>query len=162
MEILDSARFAPTAGNVPSIRLILVSEKEKIKGIAQAAAQEFIAVAPYAVVIYSDNKQMERLYGERGTKMYSRQQAGAAIQNMLLKVTELGLASCWVGAFDSNAIRRILLIPENFEIEAILPIARKHIFFREGRRKKANLKEMIYFNRYGNKTLKREKKIEAR
>lgn len=159
--ILDAARFAPTAGNLPSIRLILVSEKEKIKELAQAAVQDFIAVAPYVIVICSDNTQLKRLYGERGLK-YSVQQAGAAIQNILLKVTDLGLGSCWIGAFDDNAVKRILVIPDNFEVEAILPIARKHIFFREGRRKKAELKEIISFNRHGNKNFKPIRKAEAK
>lgn len=161
-EIVDAARFAPTAGNIPTVRLIVVSDREKIKELAQAAVQDFIAAAPYVIVVCSDNTQMSRLYGERGTAMYSRQQAGAAIQNMLLKVTELGLASCWIGAFDDNSVKRILTIPENFEVEAILPIAKKHIFFREARRKKVNLKDILSFNRYGNKTFKPIKKAEAR
>lgn len=160
-EILDAARFAPAAGNIPSIRLILVSEREKIRELAQAAVQDFIATAPYVIVVCSDNTQVERLYGERGLK-YSRQQAGATIENMLLKVTELGLASCWIGAFDDNSVKRILVLPDNLEVEALLPIAKKHIFFREGRRKKVDLKTILSFDRYGNKTFKPIKKAEAK
>lgn len=161
-EIVESARFAPTAGNVPTIRLVVVSDKERIRQLAQAAVQDFIAVAPYVIVVCSDNTQMTRLYGERGTYMYSRQQAGAAIQNILLKVTELGLASCWVGAFDDNAVKRVLVIPDNMEVEAILPIAKKHILFREARRKKIDLKNMVYFDRWGNKRYRPIRKAEAR
>ncbi|MFH1248653.1 MAG: nitroreductase family protein [archaeon] len=160
--VLDAARFAPSAGNISSIKLVLVSDKSKIKEIAQAAMQDFVAVAPHVIVVCSDNSQLARLYGERGVYMYSKQQAGAAIQNILLKVTELGLASCWVGAFDDNAIKRILTIPDNLEVEAVLPIAGKHILFRESRRKKPELKSMIYFDRWGNKTFKQIRKADAR
>jgi nitroreductase len=161
IEIADAARFTPNAGNIQTVRLVLVSDKDKIRQIAQAAVQDFIAVAPYVIVVCSDNTQVKRFYEERGLR-YSKQQAGAAIQNMLLKVTELGLASCWVGAFDDNSIKRILVIPDSFEVEAILPIAKKPIVFREGRRRKIDLKNILSFDRYGEKTYRPIKKVEAR
>ncbi|MCK4721500.1 nitroreductase family protein, partial [bacterium] len=53
----------------------------------------------YIIVVCSDITQLKRSYGSRA-EMYGRQQAGAVIENILLKVTDLKLASCWVGAFD--------------------------------------------------------------
>ncbi len=161
MAICDMVRYAPFAGNVCTARLVVVSDIEKIKQIAQAAVQDFLAFAPYLLVVCSDNTQVERLYGERG-KRYSRQQAGATIQNMLLKMTELGLASCWVGAFDDNAVKRILAIPNNFEVEAILPVAHKTLFFRFGRRKRQELYNIMFFDRYGQRVAKPPKKAEAK
>jgi len=152
VSILDTSRFAPFAGNICSIRLIVVTDKEKIQQLSEAAKQDFIAVAPVVVVVCSDIKLVMLAYGKRGY-MYSKQQAGAAIQNMLLKITELGLASCWIGAFDDNAIRNILNIPEEIEIEAILPIAHKS-WIREVKRKKTELRDIVFFNRYGNKKRK--------
>ena len=61
------------------------------------------------------------MYGERG-EIYSHQQAGAAIQNMLLTATSLGIDSCWVGAFDEDMIKRVLGIQEYARPQAIIPI----------------------------------------
>ena len=42
--------------------------------------------------------------------------------HMMLEVTDLGLGSTWVGAFDPFKAREIYNIPENLEVAAILPI----------------------------------------
>lgn len=149
VEVLDSARFAPFAGNLCTLRLILVSDKQKIQEIADAARQDFVVKAPALIVVCSDPSIAVNAYNMRGYK-YSRQQAGAAIQNMLLKITELGLASCWIGAFDDNIIKGILGIPENMEAEAILPLANKSVI-REAKRKEISLNNILFFEHYGNK-----------
>lgn len=40
---------------------------------------------------------------------------------MMLKITELGLGSVWVGWFNPILIKKILEIPEEYEISSILP-----------------------------------------
>ena len=74
---------------------------------------------------------------------------------MLLKITDLGLASCWIGAFYDEAVKRILGIPEEIEVEAIIPISKKPVFARESKRKNIDLKEIIHFDRYGQKIMKK-------
>lgn len=149
VEVLDAARLAPFAGNLCTLRLILVSEKQKIQEIAYAARQNFIANAPALIVVCSNPEIAVNVYSMRGFR-YSRQQAGAAIQNMLLKITDLGLASCWVGAFDDNKIKAILGIPQEIELEAILPVAHKAMI-REAKRVKVPLSNILYFEHYGRK-----------
>ncbi len=41
---------------------------------------------------------------------------------MLLKAVDLGLASCWIGAFDENAVREALDIPAARTPVAIMPV----------------------------------------
>ncbi len=121
-DIMNSARMAPCAGGIFSVRLILVEDKNVKKKIAEAClGQNFIVDSSYVVVVVSERKQTERLYGKYAS-VALRQQAGAAIQNMLLKATELKLACCWVGSLDEQALKRILRVPENVDIEAVIPI----------------------------------------
>jgi nitroreductase len=149
VEVLDSATYAPFAGNLCTLRLILVSDKQKIQQVADAARQDFIVKAPVLIVVCSDPEIAVNAYNTRGHR-YSRQQAGAAIQNMLLKITDLGFASCWIGAFDDNMIKGILGIPENVEVEAILPLAHKSVI-REMKKSKIPLHNILYFEHYGRK-----------
>ncbi len=122
-EICEAGMHTPMAGNIFTVKFIIVSEKEKIKLLADAAQQPFIAEVPYVVVVYSKLDQIVSSYGERG-KIYSRQQAGAAIENMLLRATDLGLGTCWVGWFDEGLVKRILKIPDSFQVEALLPLGK--------------------------------------
>mgnify|MGYP001953254937 CR=1 FL=1 len=76
---------------------------------------------------------------------YTKQQAGAAIENMLLKITDLGLASTWTGAFSEITIRNALKIPDNINIEAILPIGYPTKKHKTKSNPKPPLEERVFF-----------------
>jgi nitroreductase len=146
MEAIDASSKAPLAGNLPCLKYILVSDKKLIKELAEACQQEFIEKVHYIVVVCTDKKFLEKSYYERA-EMYIRQEAGAAIENFLLKIVDLGLASCWVGAFSDETIKRILKIPDNIQIEALLPVGYEF----EGTEKKSrpNLESTMYYDGWG-------------
>jgi len=96
-------------------------------------------------------------YGEQG-KIYCRQQAGAAIQNFLLAIHEKGLATCWVGSFVERLVKETLKIPENIDVEAILPIG--YEFDKSQKRKsKIGLDNILYFNKFKNSKMKEPKMV---
>jgi len=148
---IEAATKAPLAGNVKSIKYILVSDKEKIKALTVAAQQEFFENVDYVIVVCSDKTSLVRSYYKRG-EIYSRQQAGASIENLFLKLTERGLATCWVGAFSDETVKRILKIPDNIDVEAIFPIG-----YELGKTKqetKAELDNVLFFDEWKNKFMK--------
>ena len=100
-------------------------------------------------------------YGEQA-ETFVRQQAGAAIQNFLLRLTEEGLATCWTGHFVDNMIKRILEIPEDIDIEALFTIgyASKAIGQQKDR-KDVDIDTILYFNKYKNKKMIPVKKLEV-
>jgi len=158
IKAIDAANSAPLAGNIFTNKFILVIDKEKINQLAEAAQQAFIADADYVVVVCSDNKRLVTSYYERGKK-YAIQQAAAAIENFLLKITDLGLASCWVGAFSDNSVRKILGIPDEIEVEAILPIG--YEMGKANPPEKPNLDRILFFERWKKKYMEPLKKPEA-
>jgi len=151
VSIIEAATLAPSAGNIFSVRIILVKDQEKKNKLAEAALNQlFIAEAPYILVVCSDPSQVVASYGKRG-EMYTAQQAGAAIENMFLKITDLELDTCWIGAFDENAVKRILAIPNHVKVEAMMPIGKgeEEISLKKRiERKKIDVKHITFFNRY--------------
>jgi len=149
--IIGAAALAPSAGNISTVRIIVVNDPKLKEKLAEAALnQQFVSEAPYVLVVCSDTEQVVRSYGKRG-EMYSAQQAGAAIENMFLKATELGLDICWIGAFDEGTVKRVVHIPVDIKVEALLPIGigeekkiKKHV-----ERKKIDIKHITFFNGYG-------------
>ncbi|MBU3913525.1 MAG: nitroreductase family protein [Nanoarchaeota archaeon] len=162
IEAIDAANKAPLAGNIYALRFILVDDKEKIKEMAEASQQKFIEQANYVFAVCTDKTSLVKSYDERG-EIYARQQAGAAIENFLLKIVELGLSSCWVGAFVDDEVKRILEIPndnENLQVEALLPVG----YEMPGHKlkpKDANLDNILWFNKWKNKYMKEPNKPEA-
>jgi len=147
-EICDAARLAPLAGNIAYLKIIVVSNKSKIKELAQASQQPFIADAPYVLVLCSDKSHVLKSFPDVGER-YIKQQAGAAVENMLLRITDLKLASCWIGWFDDNEIKRIFKIPARVDIEALIPVA--HPIKEPGKIYKQNLGQILYYDTWNNK-----------
>ena len=152
---IDAAARAPLAGGISSIRYVLVSDEKKIRELAEAAQQNFIADAPYVIVVCTDKKDLVKSYYKRG-EMYARQQAGAAIENLFLKLVDLGLATCWIGAFSDETVMRIVDIPESFDIEAMLPVG--YELGKSKPRLKPNLDRVLSFDIYGTTPKKFEAK----
>lgn len=158
LECIDSMRYAPMAGNNFSLKFILVNDPEKIRKIAEYSEQDFIASAEFVVVVCTVPTRTKIAYEERGEK-YLKQQAGAAIQNFLLKITEAGLATCWVGHFYDDKIKYFLKIPDNVEIEALFPIG--YALEKPKKKETVNFDSVMYFEQYGNKKMSNQKRINA-
>lgn len=159
IECIDSARYAPMAGGIYSLKFILVDDKETIQKLADSAQQQFISKAKFVVVVCTNPSRTINSYDERG-KMYCRQQAGAAIENFLLKIEEKQLATCWVGAFVEQLVKKALKIPDNINVEAMFPIGYE---FEKPRTKKIkiDLDNILYFNQYKNKKMNKIKTLDV-
>ncbi|MBI2658795.1 nitroreductase family protein [Candidatus Woesearchaeota archaeon] len=123
VEILQAGKYAPFAGNIFNVKFIVVKNEAKRKAIAEACVQQYwMQDAPIHILVIGEPEKAERYYGTRGTRLYTIQGAAAAIENMLLTATSLGLGSCWVGAFDEEEIRRLCNLPEHVNVQGIVTI----------------------------------------
>ncbi len=156
IECIDAVRYAPMAGNNFSLKIILVDNIEKIQKLADASQQPFVGSAHFVVVFCTNPERTTNCFEERANK-YTKQQAGAAIQNFLLALEEKGLATCWVGHFVDSLVQETLDIPKNIEVEAMFPIGYEY-----GTSPKKNRIEMgrvLYFNKFKNTKMKVPKGI---
>ena|SRR3989344_3334566 len=154
---IDAARYAPTAGGIDSVRFIIVQDKEKIKELAEASQQDFIAQAQYVVVVISLDVKVKRFYEEFGEK-FARQQAGAAIENFLLKLTADGLATCWIGYFAEDQVKRILSIPDKAVVEALFPIGFE-TKVKTSSPAKPLLENILWFDKFKNKYMEPKTRV---
>ena len=163
LECADAMRHAPKAGNNCTLKIILVSDPEKIEKLAEASQQPFVSTAHYVLVVCSVPKILLNAYEEKNGEVYNRQQSGAAIQNFLLKIEEVGLATCWVGHFVEDQIKKTLSIPERTQVEAIFPIGfeAKIKGQKTTEKRRISLDKIIYFEKYGNKRMKKVGKMSA-
>ena len=145
-QILDAARYAPSAGNLQNWRFIIVENEEKRKKLAEACLdQEFVAKVPVVIVVCDDSEDVVRHYGRRG-KLYSIQNCSIVIQNIMLKANDLGIGSCWVGAFDEDKIKALLKVPDSIRVEAIITLGYSNDKAEMPRR--YDLKDLVYFEEW--------------
>jgi len=122
-ELIDAARWAPSAGNIQPWEFIIV-RKPRIKRrlVETALDQMFIEEAPVVIVVCADEERSSQGYGVRGKTLYCIQDTAAAMQNIHLTAYSLGLGTCWVGAFREEETRKILKIPRGMRPVAIIPV----------------------------------------
>jgi nitroreductase len=121
--ILEAANRAPSAGNLQGYEIYLVRKLELRQRLVKAAGdQEFLAEAPLVLVFCAHPARSAERYNKRGIELYSLQDATIACTFAMLAATGLGLGTVWVGAFDEDAVRQVVGIPEELRPVAMLPV----------------------------------------
>ncbi|HID07416.1 MAG TPA: nitroreductase [Armatimonadetes bacterium] len=121
--ILETINAAPSAGNLQGYEVVVVRDPERKRMLARAAfGQNFIAQAPVVLVFLQNPRRSASRYGQRGATLYSLQDATIACTFAHLAATALGLGSCWVGAFDDDAVASAVEAPSDMRPVAVLPI----------------------------------------
>jgi len=113
MRILDAGRRAPSGLNRQPREFILVRDEETLRALG--TIQDCIGQASAAIAVVMDE----------GASQYWKEDAAAAIENMLLAVTALGYASLWVEGYvlrHEDYGKGVLGVPDDRRLLAILPI----------------------------------------
>ena len=120
--LVEAAVVAPTAGNIQPWRFTIVRSIEAREKLAGALHQRWATSAPVVIIVSVDPRPCYARYGERGERLYAIQDTAAAATNILMAAVDRGLGACWIGAFDTDAVREALGIAAPIEPVAILPV----------------------------------------
>jgi nitroreductase len=149
-ELLEAARYAPSSGNIQNWSFIIIRDKKIKMELAEVALKQYWMVdAPVLIVVCNKVEKIRKFYGIRGELMYSIQNCAAASQNILLKAYSLGLSTCWIGAFDEDAVGRILGLPEDVKAEAMISVG--YSDEKEEMPIRNELEDIVYFEKWGKK-----------
>ena len=121
--ILRAANQSPSAGNLQAYQVILIREKSLILKLAKATYnQDFITQAPVVLAFCADVERSSAKYGSAGERLFCVQDATIATAYAQLAATALGLATCWIGAFDEQKVAGVLGLKPGLRPVAILPV----------------------------------------
>lgn len=112
-EVLEAGRLAPTACNIQPFQFIVVQEKENLAALAAGYPAPWFAEAPVVIAICTQaSKAWKRKYDDRTLVDVD---AAIAADHMTLTAADLGLGTCWVGAFNPKIVRKALGVPRTVE-----------------------------------------------
>ncbi|MGM0441405.1 MAG: nitroreductase family protein [Elusimicrobiota bacterium] len=117
-EVLQAGRLAPSASNRQEWRYVVVKDSKTRQKLSQAAGQSQVAEAPVVIACCAVTDQHVMSCGQ---KCYPIDLA-ISIDHMTLQAAELGLGTCWIGAFDPQKVKNILGIPEEVEVVEMLTL----------------------------------------
>ena len=135
-KILQAAKVAPTAVNFQPQKLYVIKSPEAMERLT---AIRPMFGAPLAVIVCYDDTFSWKNSRDGG---HDSGEVDAAIvtTHMMLEAWELGIGSCWIGAFSPAEIAKEFGIPGNEHPVAILPLgyaaedckpSERHLAYRE-------------------------------
>lgn len=155
LAIVEAARLAPSACNSQTWRFIAVTDRETLQRICREAMRpvipnRWLEQAPLIVVGCSQLDIIANRIGTRVTGIeYYQIDLGIAMEHMVLKATELGLGTCWIGWFKEDKIKEILEIPDRIKVSVMLAVG----FSKEQKLKKRGrkpLRKILFSEKWGN------------
>jgi len=124
--ILACAGTAPSAGNLESWDVVVVTDEEVRTALSQAALdQPHVEQAAAVFVVCANYVRAMSRYGERGI-LYGLEDAVIACTYMMLAAHAKRLSSCWTGAVDDEGVREVLDLPQHIRPIALLAVGRGH------------------------------------
>jgi nitroreductase len=117
--VLEAARLAPSGSNRQPWKFVVATDPQIRAKLAEACnGQKFVGAAP--VVIAGVGLMPERIMScdVPGDPV----DLAIALEHVALQAAELGLGTCWIGAFDQDAVRRVLEIPETVKVVQVMTL----------------------------------------
>ena len=147
--IMQAGLDAPTGCNRQTVSLIAVDDPAVLARLRTVLKAPVGKTAPAMVCVLSRHPLPEQ------DQTFCLQDYAAAIENMMLAITELGYHSCWVEGdlFEQDMLGRrmadILGVPADYDLVCFLPVGRAVEPLRSPR--KRPFEERAWFNSFGGK-----------
>jgi len=117
--VLEAARLAPTAANRQPFKLIIIKTNGREAELLRIYNKPWFVEAP---VIICACGILSQGWTRKDDKNYCDVDVTIAIDHLILAATELGLGTCWVGAFNPEEARKVLKLSENEEPIVFTPL----------------------------------------
>ena len=118
--VFQAFALAPTAANRQPVGLIVIQTKGhefELKRIY--SAEWFTSQAPMVLIGCIVPAQA---WQRRDGRNYADVDIAIAMDHLILAATAEGLGTCWIGAFDPDAAREVLSLPEGVEPVVMTPL----------------------------------------
>lgn len=116
-KILEAAQAAPTAANIQSQRLLIVSSNEGLEKLSKGVNYHG---APLAIIVCGNHSNVfVRPFDKKDMVSVD---ATIVADHIVLEAEDLGLSTCWLTYFEPVIIRKEFNIPANLEPVAIIAL----------------------------------------
>lgn len=134
-KLIESARVAPSAGNIQPLKYLVITEKEKCNLVFETIKwAKFVqpkrdpreGERPTAYILVLVDKEVSKVFAD-----YYKYDIGAAVENIMLSACDFRIGTCWIGAFNRKFISDKLSIPKKYFLDCLIALgypAEKPIF----------------------------------
>ena len=142
--VLEAGRLAPSACNFQPWHFLVITEPERRQAMAEVYHQSWFIDAPVIIGVLLDS---EKAWKRSDGLSYGAVDAAIAMDHMILQATELGLGTCWIGAFNAQKATEVLSLPVTIEPLLFTPLGYPAADAPEKRRKP--LDDIVHWEVFG-------------
>jgi len=136
--LLEAARLAPSGANRQPWQIIMVTNEQTMKDLVPICKnQDFVGQCSMFLVGVDDPNQK-----------WSRVDLSIAMDHLALTAQELGLGTCWIGAFDQAKLAKLLGVPADRVITVCMTVG--YPAEEPAARSRKSNEELFFRERYGN------------
>jgi nitroreductase len=154
-DVLEAARYAPSWANTQIWEFVVIRDRELINQVTNTysetnPARDCSSKSSAIIVVCGKTRVSGCRNGKERTKFHEwfMFDAGLAVQNLCLKAHDIGLGTVIVGSMDHDRCKEILLLPDDLEVVAAIPMGKPA----EDKKKVPARKEMktfVFLDKYG-------------
>ena len=136
--IVEAGQLTGSSMNLQPWHFIVVENRDTLRQMAPLARSgPYIAQAPLAIAVVVENTRFGVSDGSR------------AIQSMVLTAWSEGVGSNWVGFMGMDEVKKLLAIPDNLELLAVISFGYPAQAIGQGKKKRKPLSEVAHRERFG-------------
>lgn len=117
--VLEAARLAPTAANRQAFKLYVIPTIQRRKMLHRLYSREWFTEAPLVIGIAGEPG---RNWVRSDGRNYVDVDCAIVMDHLILQAADLGLGTCWIGAFDPTVARELLQLPVEWDPIAFTPL----------------------------------------
>ncbi|NQU98850.1 nitroreductase family protein [Candidatus Woesearchaeota archaeon] len=124
-ELIEAARLAPSGNNIQPWKFFVVKNTETKKKLKtnKAFYNDFVYEASVIIICCADpNEYVKKKGRDSGNEMRAVRDLSLAAAFLVLRATELGLGTCFVGWIDQEKIKEVLNIPGHYIVPYVIPV----------------------------------------
>jgi len=144
MKVLEAARLAPSACNFQPWHFIVIRNNLTKQKLKRAYDRQWFLEAPVIIAVCVDRKKS---WKRSDKKEYGEVDAAIAMDHLILAATEMGLGTCWIGAFNDKEARTALNLPDNIDPVVLTPLGYPDEPSHE--KKRAAINDIVCWEHYG-------------
>ncbi len=138
-KILEAGRQAPSAGNQQPWHFIVLTDYEIKEKMSHGRWNTFVKDSAFTVVGC-------RYIGNEEGRVWSTVDTTIALQNMVIAAWALQVGSCWIGDFEEDEVRKVLGIPEDWKVVALITFG--YPAEKPGNRPRKKIDEIVNYNKF--------------
>ena len=144
LDILEAARMAQSADNRQPWEFIVVTDPVTRGKLVHAAGnQSFVGKAAAVLVCLANPEESASVGPFEGFLI----DLAIAIENMALTAWDLGIGSCWIGAYNEEGVKALLGVPKNLRVVSLLTLGYPDM--RAGPKHRKDPDEIFHSQKYG-------------